>query len=109
MCDLALIDNYIWEKKTKRKFSLKNIYLPSSAMMSLLVLFMLPGPIRSSFFGHLDKPYYYISDSITKQSSSIACNDIIACYISDAIEQAVGYKKNPIEIEDQILEELEKL
>ena len=28
---------------------------------------------------------------------------------NEAIEKAVEYKKNPIEIEDQILEELEKL
>jgi Rab-like protein 2 len=28
---------------------------------------------------------------------------------SDAVEKAVEYKKNPIEIEDQILEELERL
>lgn len=45
-------------------------------------------------------PMYYVS-------ASDGTN--VVKMFSDAVEKAVEYKKNPIEIEDQILEELERL
>ena len=65
-----------------------------------------------------DIPLYYVSASdgtnvvkVTSYLRHLALNRgviILQCF-NDAIEKATAYKKDPIDIDDQILDELERM